>query len=379
VKQAKFLFIAANNGSKWGGSEFLWSSAAERLARLNCEVRVSAKDWGSPVAEIEKLRYSGCKIFYRSAPSFFHRLASKVLPLAPDATRHLRLAGSGVDLIVISQGNNTEGLPWMELAREFGLPYAGISQCASEMWTPDDHIADRLALGYEGAVRSYFVSEANLDLSQRQFGVPHARARVIRNPFNVRYDACPSWPATEIDHLSLACVARLEIAAKGQDLLLEVLGLPPWRERKVHLSLIGSGVNERLLRRRADQLKLENVEFAGFSNDIEKVWSSHHALVLPSRCEGLPLAIVEAMLCGRPCIVTDVAGNRELIRDDINGFLAAAPTIDLLDAAMNRAWDARSRLREMGSVAATDVRRVVPKDPADDFARELLTVVEKNH
>ena len=66
----------------------------------------------------------------------------------------------------------------------------------------------------------------------------------------------------------------------------------------------------------------------------------------------MPLSVVEAMLCGRPCIVTDVAGNRELIRDNVNGFLAKAPTVELLDEAMNRAWENRHRLREMGEAAA---------------------------
>ena len=42
---------------------------------------------------------------------------------------------------------------------------------------------------------------------------------------------------------------------------------------------------------------------------------------------GVAAFVVEAMLCGRPCIATDVGGNRELIRDGINGFLANAPTV----------------------------------------------------
>jgi glycosyltransferase involved in cell wall biosynthesis len=86
--------------------------------------------------------------------------------------------------------------------------------------------------------------------------------------------------------------------------------------------------------------------------------------------------VVEAMLCGRPCIATDVGGNRELIRDGINGFLAKAPTVELLDEAMNRAWDARHHLMDMGKTAATDVRRSVSKDPSEDFVRELATLAE---
>jgi glycosyltransferase involved in cell wall biosynthesis len=125
-----------------------------------------------------------------------------------------------------------------------------------------------------------------------------------------------------------------------------------------------------------ESLQLKNVELTGFLDDIEGLWSRHHALVLPSRHEGMPLAIVEAMLCGRPCIVTDVAGHRELVQDGVNGFLAKAPTVELLDEAMNRAWECRGRLREMGQRAAADVRAWVSADPAEDFARELMSLVD---
>ena len=123
-----------------------------------------------------------------------------------------------------------------------------------------------------------------------------------------------------------------------------------------------------------EQLKLSNVDFRGQSNDVEGIWAEHHALVLPSRFEGMPLVVVEAMLCGRPCIVTDVGGNRELVRDGINGFMAKAPTVELLDEAMNRAWESRGRLKEMGRVAAQDVRQFVSRDPGEDFARELAAL-----
>ena len=121
---------------------------------------------------------------------------------------------------------------------------------------------------------------------------------------------------------------------------------------------------------------MKGVEFPGHREDIEEVWSKHHAMVLPSRQEGMPLTLVEAMLCGRACIVTDVGGSRELVRDDVNGFLAKAPTVELLDEAMNRAWESRGRLREMGGRAAEDVRKWVSADPAEDFVRELEALVE---
>jgi glycosyltransferase involved in cell wall biosynthesis len=101
------------------------------------------------------------------------------------------------------------------------------------------------------------------------------------------------------------------------------------------------------------------------------VWAEHHALVLPSRHEGMPLAVVEAMLCGRVCIVTDVAGNTEFIDDGVTGFVAPAPTASLFRDALERAWDRRGEWRQVGAAAARAVRERVSADPVGFFAREL--------
>jgi glycosyltransferase involved in cell wall biosynthesis len=113
------------------------------------------------------------------------------------------------------------------------------------------------------------------------------------------------------------------------------------------------------------------VSFCGFTDDVEAVWASHHALVMPSRHEGMPLAVVEAMLCTRVCVVTDVAGNAEFVADGETGFLAAAPTVELMADALERAWDRHPEWARIGARAAESVRRLVPPDPVGVFAREL--------
>jgi glycosyltransferase involved in cell wall biosynthesis len=374
----KYWFIMAQVGYPWGGSEPLWSAAAEKLVRAGNEVRVSVKDWGKPVPQIEQLRAAGCQIYYQPnpylIPPFVTRQIRRIFGNAESMLNHVRKVGEGVDLVVISQGANFDGLEWMEKARAIGLKYAVIAQSAVVYWWPEDRNAERLAESYEKASAAYFVSQANLDLSRYQFGSLLQNGKVVRNPFNVRYDAQPPWPGDPLEELRLAGVGRLDVVSKAQDVLLQVLSLSHWRERQVRLSLIGEGPHERVLRRMVQLLKLTNVDFPGPSNNIEEIWTKHHALILPSRFEGMPLTVQEAMLCGRPCIVTDVGGNRELVRDGINGFLAKAPTVELVDEAMNRAWDSRARLKEMGSTAATDARQFVSRDPGEDFARELAAV-----
>jgi glycosyltransferase involved in cell wall biosynthesis len=368
----RFAFISANEWAPWGGSEVCWAAAAERLVRRGAAVSVSVKHWDRSVKEIERLQSAGCKIFYRPKATLLRR-ARRALTGREDACKLVAKLGNESDLVVVSQGNTHEGFPWLEAARAQRVPYAIIVQAASENWWQPDDIGERLAVCYEGARAVYFVSEANMSLVRRQFTTPLERARVIRNPFNVRYNAQPPWPDSS-DGLSLACVARLEILQKAQDLLIKVLSLPHWRSRNVKLTFVGSGMNDRILHRLVEMSELENIEFASFVDDIERLWSQHHALVLASRYEGMPLALVEAMLCGRPCIVTDVGGNRELVRDGANGFLAKAPTVEFLDEAMNRGWDNRHRLREMGERAASDVRQWVSADPTEDFVRDLVAL-----
>ena len=81
------------------------------------------------------------------------------------------------------------------------------------------------------------------------------------------------------------------------------------------------------LRRLAGMLQLDQVHFRGHVANIKEVWEQNHLLVLPSRYEGLPLALVESMWCGRPAVVTEVAGNTEVCVDNVTGFVAPAPTV----------------------------------------------------
>jgi glycosyltransferase involved in cell wall biosynthesis len=277
--------------------------------------------------------------------------------------------------VVVCQGGNVDGLLWMEACLKLKLRYVVIAQAAAEPWWPDDDEARRLSQCYVGAAASYFVSAANLELSSRQFGSALPRARVIRNPFGVRYDAAPPWPENPTGELRLACVGRLDVKAKGQDILLRVLALPAWRGRSVHLTLAGDGVNRQTLCAMVKNLELNNVQFAGHINDLENFWAQHHVLVLPSRIEGMPLALVEAMLCNRVPIVTDVAGHAELVRDGVNGFLAKAPTVELLNDAMNKVWDAKAQLQTIGSSAGRTVRNWVSEDPVEDFVGDLSALL----
>jgi glycosyltransferase involved in cell wall biosynthesis len=153
--------------------------------------------------------------------------------------------------------------------------------------------------------------------------------------------------------------------------LFEVLNEKKWRERNLLVELYGKGENTYSLSKLKDHFKLDKVNIAGHVNPGD-IWNRCHALILTSRYEGLPLALVEAMLCGRFGIVTKVSGNPEIINDNENGFLAKAPNAEFADEAMERAWNRRTEWEIIGQKAKEHSRKVIPNDPIEYFCRELI-------
>jgi len=99
-------------------------------------------------------------------------------------------------------------------------------------------------------------------------------------------------------------------------------------------------------------------------------------LVLPSRTEGLPLALIEAMMCGRFGIVTNEGGTSEVVEEGRTGFIANAAKVDELDHAMERAWAVRKEWESIGKAAGRAVRTMVPLDPVASFTAKLLGLVD---
>lgn len=259
-----------------------------------------------------------------------------------------------------------------------GIPYANVAQANAEQFWPDDATADLLLILYSAARDNYFVSRRNWELFEAQIGRRLNNAHVVRNPYQVPFDTDVPWPR-EADGWKVACVGRLDAQAKGQDLVLELLAKDEWRARNLSVSFFGKGPNARSLQRYAQTLGVEqSVKFCGYLPSISAIWETHHALLLPSRLEGLPLAVVEAMLYARIPIVTDVAGNTELVTDGVTGFVAPAPTLSLLAQTLERAWQRRDTWRVMGARAREAIRKIVPERPAEAFAMELLRSASKS-
>jgi glycosyltransferase involved in cell wall biosynthesis len=355
----------------WGGSEELWSGAAcvlaERGHRVSCFK--TALDEAHP--RVRRLKSLSCAV--RNLPR---------LPLSqPPVTRlqmlslAIHLTARRPDLVVVSQGDNYDGLHFGYLCRKLKLPYTLISQKATDHFWPRDVSRKYRREVFLGAARCFFVSEHNRRLTEEQNGSTLSNAAIVRNPYLVPADGPLPWPGREDEWLRLACVARLYLLDKGQDVLLRVLAREKWKKRNLHVSFYGRGVNAESLADLAASLGVRNVSFEGQTTDVPGIWKTHHALVLPSRAEGLPLSLVEAMMCGRPSVVTNVGGSAEVVEDGVTGFLAA-PFEGSLDAALEQTWARRGELSEMGRAASIRIRELFPPDPAEVFADALLEIAD---
>ena len=357
----KVLFLTTNDFG-FGGSEDLWTLTALRMANMGYQVGISLRGWNPEPQVIKSLAAAGCAVFRRSFP--------------PNKKDYFVFQRFRPQLVVISQGSNFESINWMRVMNSFQQKYINIIHCVHEACWPgvDDALIDEANFLYSKSMKLFFVSEGNLNLHQKMCGVSLNNAEILRNPFKVPYNAVNSYPSVTPVY-NVAFVGRLECFHKGLDLLLEVLKQEKWKRRNIHFNIYGQGPHKHLLERLQEKWSITNITFHGHMDDIVSIWSHNHALIQPSRLEGLPLTVVEAMLCNRLAIVTDVAGHKEVVDDGETGFLAKAPAPEFIDEALEKAWSRRIDWQQMGLKAGIKIKTLVPNDPVGLFIDKISSLM----
>ncbi len=170
-------------------------------------------------------------------------------------------------------------------------------------------------------------SRSEADLLARGFRAD--RITCIPNGVDTEH-FCPDplqRPDPERSERDIVCVARLEFP-KGIDVLLHawkrMLDAPTqWRsDLKPRLLIAGGGSLQPQLERLAHELEIEDtVLFLGSRNNVISLLQQGWGFVLPSRWEGMPNALLEAMSCGTPCIATRVSGSEDIVEDGRNALL----------------------------------------------------------
>lgn len=387
MKQGIKLAIITCCLDDWGGSEELWAKAVPHILSAGItDITVYKNTINFQHPQFQELKKQGVKLteivpkskavgkIYSKSVDAFVRIAEKFNlatynwnKLAYSVFKKLKKDKMG--FAIIAQGINFDGLVYADQCFKLKIPYLIVSQKAVDFYWPNPTDRCYMRETLINATKCVFVSKHNLRMTEEQFGLRLENAEIMFNPSKVVPSALP-YPTTS-HGFKLACVGRLFILDKGQDILLKILSQPKWKNRPLSISFIGTGPDEQALKDLCQLFEITNVEFKGFENDLTSVWQQHHALILCSRSEGLPLAMIEAMSLGRTVIATNAGGNAEIIEENVTGFIGEANEKDF-DKAMENAWQARENWEKMGKTACEKMKVFLSESPEESFAKLVL-------
>ncbi len=164
---------------------------------------------------------------------------------------------------------------------------------------------------------------------------------------------------------------------KNQQLLLKAVArLPEGRDFRV--LLVGDGTERESLTKLARDLGLQDrASLLGYRRDIADLLRAADVLVSTSIREGLPVNVIEAMMCGLASVVTDTRGNRDLIEDGRTGLIVKLNDADSLAVALDRLRLETALPRQLGGVAREIASMSYGNATVDCKMRELyLKILE---
>ncbi len=191
---------------------------------------------------------------------------------------------------------------------------------------------------------------------RRRCHEPAHRLVVIPNGVDPARAAGPVAARASLGLRDDSCVAiyvgRLD-PQKGVDVLLRAVAMARKRAPHLELLLVGAGPQRPALEQLAAELQINShARFLGWRPEATELMRAADMLVLPSRWEGMPNVVLEAMAAGLPVVATRAEGTAELVRHRETGLLVAIDDAHELaeaiaetaaDAELRRTWGLRGQ------------------------------------
>jgi glycosyltransferase involved in cell wall biosynthesis len=160
---------------------------------------------------------------------------------------------------------------------------------------------------------------------------------------------------------------------KGYDDILDLIKIFK-TNKKIEVHCYGYGDQSRFLLKTADLDIMNNIDihFHCFSDNILKIISEFDLLIHPSRREGLPVSVMEAMCLGVPIIATNIRGCRDLINDKIDGRLYPPKDVHALNAILGDFLKNKDKYDNYAKLAQS---KCIKNFDAKEKAKEMYGIV----
>lgn len=261
------------------------------------------------------------------------------------------------------------------------VAYTAWARTRNSLWVATHHGdtgADLKASALEMLGRCFYramdgvfaVSEPLAQTLERD--VPEHKLHVLPNFVSLAPGASSASRRGKARALFLGRLSR----EKGVDVLLHALSLG-WPEHLERVTIAGDGALRQELEALTEHLGLgARVRFLGFCDDVTGLLREHDLLVMPSRREGMPMALLEALGAGLPVVASDVGSLGDFARAGAPVLLARPNDPEALATCLRQAV---SQLDVLTSLARTYSAQVQDRYSVGAWARRSLELYELLH
>lgn len=348
--------LLVESGRSVGGTERVLWELATRLPANRFEVRV----WLSPAAGVHELASAleQAGIPVDRMPEVDNRWDFRGMFATWSRLRALK-----PDLLHIHHVWPAADRYLSMLARAAGVEHVVVT----EHIVGESHSAGQRSLKRDELRRADAVTAVTgviVDSLVRDYGIERSRVRIVPNGADLpepereepvarrwreRYLATPLKPLWVV-------AGRLE-EQKGHDVLFEALATLVRNGLDFTLVVAGEGSRRSWLESQALSLRLApRVQFVGQVDDVGGLLAAADAVLLPSRWEGLPLVLLEALVRARPVVASAVGGMADVIEDGVTGTLVPPGDAAALAGALEQVQRKADHAWRMGRSGAERVR-----------------------
>ncbi len=363
------LFISVMNGAAWGGSEELWYKLAKYCCSKGIKTGVVCFNWPEKTKHLTLLENNGATVYQlQYKRSFLNKIKN--------AAQLKNIPFEDYDLHVVNQGG------WMDITvAPFKKLYRRLKNYVLLFHNYD---SDGKLSAAKKQVLYNWMHHAKLNVGasheifrslEKNLSFQFSNTIVLPNPvtFAPPSHAAAYPPVNEDAVVQFTLLTALDVQRKAQDCLIHTLAAEKWKLRNWQLNIYGNGPDEKFLNDLIVRSNLRDKFFLhGHTNNVKEVLQQCHWLFQCTYKDAMPISVVEAMAMGRPCLVSAVGDMPVWIKNGETGFVCAAVTPELLDAALEKIWLCRSQWSQFGANAYKVFKQKYPLNYEEDILQTLL-------